>query len=193
MSASMTSPDPHTITRLLKEVRAGDAGAGESLLPLVYDELHGLAGAIFARERSGHTLQPTALIHEAWLKVADLLDRVEDRRHFFIIASRAMRQVLTDHARRVNRDKRGGDRMRVTLDGAASPMKEEGIDLVDLDDSLTRLATLNERHAKVVELRILGGLTIDETAEALGVSHGTIESDWFTAKSWLRLELGRTG
>jgi len=191
----MSVPDPHSITHLLKNARSDEAGAAESLLSFVYDDLRGIARAVFARERHGHTLQPTALIHEAWLKVAGQLDGIEDRRHFFVVASRAMRQVLTDHARRVKRDKRGGRRLRVTLDEGASvgTAANEGVDLVDLDDSLTRLSILNERHASVVELRVLGGLSIAETAEALGVSRGTVQSDWLTAKSWLRVELGRAG
>lgn len=185
----MPSPDSHTITRLLRDARAGDTGASEALLPLVYGELQGLANAIFSDERKGHTLQPTALIHEAWMKLAVHLEGVEDRRHFFVLASRAMRQVLADHARGKRRQKRGEGRQRVTLNDRIGDTDSSGIDLVEFDDSLTRLAKLNDRHAQVVELRILGGLTIAETAEALGVSHTTIEGDWFMAKAWLRTEL----
>ncbi len=185
----MSATNPKTITRLLRDVRTGETGAAQNLLPLVYEELHSLAGALFAGERKGHTLQPTALIHEAWLKLAGSIDDLQDRRHFFTIASRAMRQVLTDHARRCNRLKRGAGGKRVTFDETMAPGAPMGINLVDLDDSLTRLSFLNPRHAQVVELRMLGGLTIAETAETLGVSAHTVEGDWFTAKAWLRTEL----
>jgi len=181
------------ITRLLNQAREGDSEAAESLLPLIYSELHGLAHVIFQRERSDHTLQPTALIHEAWLKMAGHLSHVGDRKHFLLVASRAMRQVLADHARGRHRAKRVEGRKRVTLCGSMKSGSEAGIDLVDLHDTLTRLAKLNARHAQVVEMRILGGLTIAEAAEALGVSHNTVESDWFMAKAWLRKELSLAG
>ncbi|MEM7306942.1 MAG: ECF-type sigma factor [Planctomycetota bacterium] len=185
------SSDPETVTRLLCGIRSGEAGAAEALLPLVYDQLGALARQVFSDERRGHTLQPTALIHEAWVKLAGHLNALEDRRHFFALAARAMRQVLADHARGGARQKRGGDRRRITLDGEVGTARERGLDLVELDDSLRRLAVLNKRHARVVELRVLGGLTIAETADVLDVSHSTVETDWFTAKAWLRRELAR--
>lgn len=189
----MTSADPQTVTRLLQGVRGGDASAGASLAPLIYGELGSLAAQLFAKERHEHTLQPTALIHEAWVKLVGHLGRIEDRRHFFALASQAMRQVLADHARGAARLKRGGGRPGVTLDSQLGVGRGVGpgaaVDLVDLDDSLTRLAHLNARHARVVELRVLGGLTIAETAASLGVSEKTIERDWFMAKAWLRTEL----
>lgn len=188
-----TPPDPQTVTRLLHGVRAGEAPAIQELLPVVYDELRGLARALFSDERRAHTLQPTALVHEAWMKLGSHLDGVEDRRHFFALASRAMRQVLADHARQRSRQKRGSVRQRVTLDTSLAAAGSAQVDLVDLDDSLARLASLNERHARVVELRLLGGLTIADTADVLGISHATVEADWFTAKAWLRSELGRAG
>ncbi len=188
----VTDNDPKsTVTQLLRDVQSGETDASESLLDLVYDELRGLASALFARERDGHTLQPTALVNEAWLRLADHLDHVEDRVHFFAIAAQAMRRVLVDHARRCRRKKRGDGYQRVTLDDRLGWVQSEGYELVELDDSLTRLATLNPRHARVVELRILGGLTIAEAASVLGVSTSTIECDWFTAKAWLRTELAR--
>ena len=185
----MSRLDPHTITQLLRDAQSGDSGAVESLLPLVYDELRAMAVPIFSDQRRGHTLQPTAVIHEAWLKLADHVDRIEDRTHFFAVASQAMRQVLTDHARGRQRQKRASEAARVSLDISLVPAKPNGLDLVDLDDSLTRLAALKPRHARVVELRVLGGLTIAETAEFLGVGHSTVEDDWFMAKAWLRTEL----
>ncbi len=178
--------DPNTVTRLLQRVRAGEESAETSLLDLVYDELRGVASAIFAGERAGHTLQPTAVVHEAWLKLESHLDRVTDRVHFFAISSRAMRRILIDHSRRARA--RGSKLERVTLSGKLGEAAD-GIDLVDLSDLLDRLSNLNARHAQVVELRFLGGLTIPETAEVLGVSHGTVETDWVMARSWLRTQL----
>ncbi|MEM7202287.1 MAG: ECF-type sigma factor [Planctomycetota bacterium] len=190
----MPTISPRTITKLLQGVRDGETRAAESLLEEAYSELGQLARMQLAGERQGHTLQPTALVHEAWLKLAGHIDRVDDRKHFFALASQAMRRVLTDHAKGRNRQKRGGgDAARVTLQTGLAAANEQGFGLVELDDTLQRLAALNERHARVVELRIFGGLTIAEAAEVLAVSHTTIETDWFTAKAWLRTELGRTG
>lgn len=188
----MSSFDPRTITLLLRDVQAGMPGAVGSLVPIVYAELHALATPIFLDAGRGHTLQPTAVIHEAWLKVARHLERIEDRTHFFAVASQAMRQVLTDHARARGRQKRGGGARRVTLNESSSKGEAVSLDLVELDDTLRRLAELNPRHARVVELRFLGGLTIAETAEVMGVGTSTVEDDWFTAKAWLRKELGRS-
>lgn len=195
----MNHPDPQTITRLLQGARNGEQDSAHALLPLVYAQLRGLSEAIFRAENPGHTLQPTALVHEAWLKLAGHLDSLADRTHFFAVASKAMRQVLTDHARTARRSKRGGNALRVTLDGQLPPddarnaqSGQHELDLVDLEDSLAKLAKLNERHARMVELRLLGGLTIDETATALGTSHATVERDWVTVRGWLRRELGRT-
>ena len=188
------TPPHSTVTRLLHAVQQGDDAAKDSLIPMIYSELHDIARGSFRNERHDHTLQPTALIHEAWLKLAGHLDRREDalenRRHFFILASRAMRQVLADHARSAVRQKRGDGRMRVTLDPADGARTASGFDLVELEDALSRLSKLNARHAQVVELHLLAGLTIPETAEALGVSRATVETDWFTAKAWLRTKLG---
>ena len=176
----------------MRDIEAGDQGAAHALVPLVLDELRGLARAIFAGEREGHTLQPTALINEAWIKLSGQLGRLEDRKQFFAVASRAMRQVLTDHARRLRTRKRGDGNLRVTLSEELEPARAQGLDLVDLDDSLTRLAAMNARHAEVVELRILGGLTIAETAEVMKTSPFHVEEDWFMAKAWLRTELSGT-
>ena len=189
----MSSPAHHSVTRLLQDARAGAPEAAEALLPLVYTELKGLAAMQFARERGDHTLQPTALVHEAWMKLAGDLGHADDRRQFFCVASRAMRQVLTDHARAHRSAKRGEGRRPLTLDGELFGLRGDGPDLVDLDDSLTRLASLNERHARLVELRFFGGLTIPETADSLGVSEATVERDWFSVRGWLRRELERAG
>ncbi len=186
----MQKPDPEAVTQLLERLRSGEAGVAEDLLPMVYEQLQHIAAAVFAGERQGHTLQATALIHEAWLKLGVEAKDVRDRRHFFALAARAMRQVLADYARGAKRDKRGGGNRRLTLvDPHLGSTNEEGVQLVELEDSLTRLATLNPRHARVVELRVFGGLTIPEAAEVLDVSQATIERDWFVARGWLRREL----
>ncbi len=178
------------VTRLLDDLRHGKEDAGVRLLGLVYDELKGLAGAVFSAQRGGHTLQPTALVHEAWLKLAGNLEPVTNRVHFYRVAARAMRQVLADHARKAQSDKRGGGARAVTLNtDLDAGGGEEGLDLLEFHDSIERLSSLNQRHAQVVELRVLGTLTIAETAEALGVSHGTVETDWRLARAWMRREL----
>ncbi|MFT5198070.1 MAG: RNA polymerase sigma-70 factor (ECF subfamily) [Planctomycetota bacterium] len=186
----MQSPDPHNVTRMLQSAREGEASAFQSLLPVVYSELGALAARLFTSERKDHTLQPTALVHEAWMKLVGRLGSIEDRTHFFAIASQAMRQVLIDHARGRSRIKRGGHVERVALADSLGPVDSVGIDLVDLDDLLTHLTTLNPRHGRVVELRIFGGLTIAETASFLDVSDTTVERDWLMAKAWLRTKLG---
>jgi RNA polymerase sigma factor (TIGR02999 family) len=183
----MSSPSLGEATRLLQAVRSGDAGAADRLAELLYGELHALAQA---QARPGGTLQPTVLVHEAWLKLHGNLADLQDRRHFFAVASRAMRQVLANWARAARAMKRGEGRIGVTLDaGLCAP--DEPPDVVALDDSLARLATLNERYARVVELRFLCSLSIEETAEALDVSTATVERDWAVAQAWLRRELRR--
>jgi RNA polymerase sigma factor (TIGR02999 family) len=180
---------PNDVTRLLERIRVGDDAAFDHLFPLVYDELRHLAKATFAKQRGPMTLQATALVHEAWLKLAGNMGAIDGRRHFFVVAAKAMRQVLSDHARARRAQKRGeGVRPMSLRDGAGLAPREE-VDIVALDDSLNRLAQLNKRHARVVELRVLGSLTIEETAKALGVSTSTVESDWSMARAWLRREL----
>lgn len=176
------------ITRLLGEVRTGREGAVEELLPLVYRELQALAVSEFQRERSDHTLQPTALAHEAWLRIAGDLDDVSSRRQFFGIAARAMRQVLIDHARRRNSQKRGGAKERITLDTSLAAETRD-VDVLALDEALQQLAEVNPRHARIVELRAFVGMTIEEVAEVLDVSRQTVSSDWLMAKAWLRCRI----
>ncbi|QDU83417.1 RNA polymerase sigma factor SigD [Planctomycetes bacterium Pla163] len=173
----------------LVELKKGDTSALERLLEHVYPELRQLAGAIFSDQRRGHTLQPTALVHEAWLKLAGNLRSIEDRRHFFVVAGMAMRQIVADHARGKLAQKRGGGNSRVTLDVSLARREGEAVDMVALDDCLERLTTLNERHGRVAELRLFSGLSIDETAEELGVSPRSVDSDWAMAKAWLRSQL----
>lgn len=176
--------DSGEATRLLRRMGEGDASAGESLLPLVYDELKRLAGALMRSERKDHTLQPTALVHEAWVRVAGSERQgFNDRRHFLAVAAQAMRRLLVDHARARAAEKRGGDWHRVTLSGVSAP--EEGVDLVALNEALEQLEEVSPRQARVVELKFFGGFTINEMAEELGVGTTTVEDDWATAKVWL--------
>lgn len=185
----MEQPPSRAITELLRHARSGQVGAADALLETAYLELGAVARAQLARERNGHTLQPTALVHEVWLKLADNVAQASDRTHFFAIASRVMRRVLTDHARARNSKKRSAGGGRVALDAQALVAGERPIEYLDLEEALAKLEALNERHARVVELRVLGGLTIEETAAQLDVSVATIERDWSTARAWLRVQL----
>jgi RNA polymerase sigma-70 factor, ECF subfamily len=163
----------------------------DALLPLVYEELHGLASRYLRVERADHTLQPTALVNEAYLRLA-AQNHVDwrDRNQFFGIAAQMMRRILVNHAEGRNAEKRGGEFTRVTLDDSVSWSDERSVDLVQLDDALSALATIDARQARVVELRFFGGLGIEETAEVLDISAATVKREWSTAKAWLRRELG---
>lgn len=166
----------------------------DSVLPALYEELRRLAGGYLRQQRAGHTLQPTALVHEAYLKLLDQT-RVpwSDAGHFRAIASTAMRQVLVDHARKQGALKRGGDRLRVTLDSSVAAPEDATIDLLALDEALTALSALHERKARVVELIFFGGLTHEEAARVVGMSQKTIEADWYMARAWLGERLGVGG
>ncbi len=181
-------PNPR-VTGLLQRAQSGDQQAVEELLPLVYHEMRQLAQAVFRHQNPNHTLQPTALVHEAYLKLVGNLEGVEGKRHFFLIAGRAMRQILTDHARAKASGKRGGGAERLTLIPDLAPSPAPALDLVALDESLKRLEAVHARHAKVVELRLFGGLTIQETAEALGVSKRSVDTDWALGRAWLQHDL----
>ncbi len=170
---------------LVQRLGNGDAAVAEELLPLVYDELRAVANRMFARQPGNHTLQPTALVHEAWLKLAGASRGWETRGHFFSVAARAMRQVLMDSARARRADRRGKGWQRVTFDENLTQARAE-YDLVDLDDALQRLAQANERHARVVELKLFAGLSLPEIADVLGVTARTIQLDWRAASAWLR-------
>lgn len=185
-------PLSHNISHLLKEWSDGDPEALDRLTPLVYEELRRQATRYLRRERPGHTLQTTALIHEAYLRLVDAQDvEWQNRAHFFAIAANLMRRVLVDHARRRGADKRGGSQIRVPLDEAAAVADETDIDLLAIDEALNRLAAIDEQQARVVELRFFSGLSVEETAAALGVSTTTVKRDWRVARAWLRREIER--
>jgi RNA polymerase sigma-70 factor (ECF subfamily) len=185
---------PQDVTALLLAWRAGDASAAERLLPMVYDELHRQAARAMWREDAAHTLQATALVNEAYLRLVDQR-RVEwkSRAHFFGIAAQAMRRVLVDHARGRLAEKRGGTMQRVTLgDAGAAASGDADLDVLALHDALERLAAIDPDQARLVELRYFGGLGIEETADALGVSGATVKREWAVARAWLRRELEDT-
>ncbi|MCA1624552.1 MAG: sigma-70 family RNA polymerase sigma factor [Acidobacteria bacterium] len=179
------------ITQLLNQWSDGDAEVLDGLMPLIYIELRRQASGYLRRERSNHTLQPTALINEAYLKLIDQHNvKWQNRAHFFAIAAQAMRRILVDYARERKREKRGGAAENLPLDEALTIVsREKSLDLVALDKALNKLAQFDERQAKVVELRYFSGLSIDETAEVLGVSNVTIRRDWTMAKAWLHQEI----
>jgi RNA polymerase sigma factor (TIGR02999 family) len=185
------APAPGEITRLLRAAAAGDRAADAALLPVVYGELRRVAARIMSGEGPSHTLTPTALLHEAWLRFDDgLIDAAHDRRHFFALAARRMRQVLVDHAREREAAKRGGGRERITLtriDAATPPLE---IDLVALDQALAELEAADARKARVVELRYFAGFEMVEIAEILGISRATAQRDWEVARAFLFRALG---
>ncbi len=174
------------VTQLLAAWGDGDQAARDELMPLVYGELRRMARQCLSRERPGHTLQTSALINEAYLRLVDQQDiRWQGRAHFYGIAARLMRQILVDYARRRGYAKRGGDVRRVPLDEAMVVSEERAAEVVALDDALKSLAEIDPRKSQVVELRFFGGLSIEEAAEVLGVSEGTVRRDWALAKAWL--------
>jgi len=175
---------------LLNTGEDSPAQIAETLLPEVYDELHSLAEKYLRRERKNHTLQPTALVHEAFMRLVDQ-SRVDwkGRTHFLAVGAEAMRRILIDHARARRRGKRGGDWHRVVLSEAEAAQKQDEVDSVALHEALERLAALDEQQARIVELRFFGGLTVEEVAHVLGVSKRKIEGDWTHAKAWLSAQL----
>lgn len=181
------SPTRGEVTRLLGAWQEGDRGAGDRLLPMVYRRLRRMAARYMAGERSGHTLEPTALVHEAYLRLAGGSQPAwRDRRHFFAVSARLMRRVLVDHARARAAAKRGGDSVHVPLDTEpASPRPDLLADLLALDQSLLRLSEIDPRKGRIIELRYFGGLTVDEVAEVLGVSAPTVALESRMARAWL--------
>jgi RNA polymerase sigma factor (TIGR02999 family) len=186
----MGNATPKSVTQLLAAWSGGDQAALDQLVPLVYDDLRRIARNRMRREQAGHTLQTTALINEAYLRLVDQKHtRWQNRAHFFAIASQMMRRILVDHARRRQYQKRGGGAVQVTL-AEASGLTEEGApDLVALDEALKSLAEIDPRRSQVVELKFFGGLSIEEAAEVLKVSETTVERDWTIAKAWLHKTL----
>jgi RNA polymerase sigma factor (TIGR02999 family) len=179
------------VTGLLLRWQAGDREALDRLLPLVYDQLHRLAGRQLRRERQGHTLQPTAVVHETYLRLVDQRRaNWQSRAQFYAAAAGMMRRVLVDHARSRRAAKRGGYAPHVAIDDVEAGVEPPSVDLVDLDDALGRLEQLDADQAKIVELRFFGGLTVEETAEVVGSSPATVKRDWSSAKAWLFRELG---
>jgi len=190
---SMEDQSPRCdVTRLLADIEAGREGAESQLLPLVYDELRRVASGYMRRERPGHTLQATALVHEAYIQLVDQT-RVtwRNRTHFFAVAAQLMRRILVDHARSHNAQKRGGPAPKLSLEEAAEWFEDRDVTLEALDDALNTLAQLDPRQGRIVELRFFGGLTVDETAEVLGISAPTVEREWRMARAWLHSQLLR--
>lgn len=178
------------VTQLLTALTRGDDGAASKLIPAVYDELRRLAGSYMRRERSDHTLQATALVHEAYLKLIEQKAvNWQSRAHFFGIAAQLMRRILIDHARGHTRQKRGGEQKKVSLDEAYIFTEKQADELLAVNDSLDRLEKIDPRQARVVEMRFFGGLSVEEAAEVLGVSPKTVKRDWSVAKAWLYADL----
>lgn len=180
------------VTELLSQYRAGNREALNAIMPIVYGELRAIAARYLRREREGHTLQPTALVHEAYVRLVDQREvEWQSRAHFYAVAAQLMRRLLVDHARGRNRHKRGGGVLVVPIEehDVAGPAPDDGLDLVALDDALGRLSTLSPQQARIVELRYFGGLSIEEAAEVLGVSTMTVKRRWAMARAWLHREL----
>ena len=188
--ASLVTPAGKNITELLIGYGRGDKEALDQLMPIVYDELRRQAARYLRREQAGHTLQTTALIHEAYVRLVDQRNvQWQNRAHFFGIAAQLMRRILVDHARSKKRAKRGGSDIRVSLDDATAGVTGQDLDLVALNEALERLAEIDEQQSRVVELRFFSGLTVEETAEVMGISKATVKRDWSMARAWLHREL----
>jgi len=188
----MATPAPHEVTQLLVAWSNGDRGALEKLMPLVYDELRRLARRYMNREPAGHTLQTTALVNEAYLRLIEQKEvKWQNRAHFFAISAQLMRRILVSMARARQADKRGGEARQVSLDEAMVFSEERAAELVALDDAMNELAALDPRRSRVVELRYFGGLSVEETAEVLKVSPDTVMREWKRAKAWLYSELNK--
>lgn len=178
------------ISVILKDWSGGNRGSADRLLALVYDELRKIAGQYLRKEKSDHTLQPTALVHEAYMKLIDISDiSWQDRAHFFAVSANIMRHILVDHARAKLTHKRGGDAQRISLEDADSFSDQQDVDLLAVDEALKELAKFDELQSRIVELRFFGGLTIEETAHVAGISPATVKREWTMAKAWLHRRL----
>jgi len=181
------------VTELLVRWRGGDKAALDALMPLVYSELRRIANRYLQGERSDHTLQSTALVHEAYVRMTNQqLPQWQNRAHFFAVAAQLMRQILVDHARTHRASKRGGDVYKLALEDAEEQRQPVDVDVVALDDALKTLAAMDSQQSRVVELKFFGGLSNEDTAEVLGVSTSTVKRDWTTARAWLFRELNRS-
>ncbi|MEN3335368.1 MAG: hypothetical protein V7641_4733 [Blastocatellia bacterium] len=190
----MQPPTSSEVTRLLKDWGSGDSSALDQLIPIVYDELRAVAARYLRRERQDHTLQPTALVNEAYLRLIDQKQvNWQNRAHFVGVAAQMMRRILVDHAKSHNRVKRGGGAQKVTLDEALALSEKRADDLLELDEALTALAAFDERKSRVVEMKYFGGLSVEETAEVLQVSVITVARDWKLAKAWLYTHINDNG
>ena len=188
------TPSPQEVTQLLIEWTDGNQAARDELMPLVYEELRRLAHRYMGRERPGHTLQTSGLVNEAFLRLVDQTNvHWKNRAHFFAIAAQIMRRILVDYARSRRYAKRGGGARQVSLDEGLIVSEGRSAEVVELDDALKALAAIDQRKSQIVELRFFGGLSIEETAEVLGVSPGTVMRDWTLAKAWLRKEMTADG
>ena len=190
----MQPPSPSEVTRLLKDWSSGDSAALDQLMPIVYSELRAIAARYLRRERQDHTLQPTALVNEAYLRLIDQKHvNWQNRAHFVGVAAQMMRRILVDHAKSHNRVKRGSGAPKVPLDEAMVLSEERADDLIELDEALTALAAFDERKSRVVEMKYFGGLSAEETAEVLQVSVITVARDWKLAKAWLYTHITQDG
>ncbi|MCI0364396.1 MAG: sigma-70 family RNA polymerase sigma factor [Phycisphaerales bacterium] len=186
----MSTTIRHNVTHILNLATGGDQNALAQLIPVVYSELRTLAARELRGERAGHTLQATALVHEAYMRLVDQHNvRWQNRAQFFGVASQMMRRILVDHARARCAGKRAGGHNRIPLDEALAYASERALDLIALDEALTRLTTIDPQQGRIVEMRFFGGLSIEETAQALDISVATVKRDWTLAKAWLRLEV----
>ena len=189
----MGASPSNEVTELLVRWSQGESAAREKLVPLVYDELRRLARLLLLGQRTDHTLQSTALVHEAYLKlVGHSSVHWNDRVHFFAVAAQLMRRILVDYARKQYADKRGGNQVTLSLDEHLAPAKQRPLDVIALDDALNELSRMNPQHSRIVEMRFFAGLSIEEAAQALGVSPATVKRDWAVARAWLYRELARS-
>jgi RNA polymerase sigma factor (TIGR02999 family) len=187
------SASSNQITELLARWSQGESAACEKLVPLVYHDLRRVARHCLAGERPDHTLQSAALVHEAYLRlVGHESVRWDDRVHFFAVAAQLMRRILVDHARKRRAGKRGGEGITLSLDEQLAPVKKRTLDVIAVDDALNELTRMNPQHSRIVEMRFFAGLSIEETAQAMGISPATVKRDWAVARAWLYRELART-
>lgn len=189
MSKNIPSSETQEVTRLLQCLNAGDRDAVDALVPIVYSELRKLAGHYLKSERAGHTLQPTALVHEAFLKLVEQETQWQNRTHFFAMAANIMRRILVDYARSYTAEKRGGDVEKVVLEDAFIFVKEKPAEMLALNEALEDLAKIDPRRAKVVELKFFGGLNNEEIAQVLDVHSNTVLRDWNLARAWLKTRM----